>query len=113
METFIPIHPARGGSTNPGGIPLQESPEDGSGSCLQPWPHRPGQSPRPTVHDEFLIVSSNNETSCSEPGGSTKPDAGERGPFLPSRNGAMPSAPRHEQGGRGRLRHPLPTTPST
>lgn len=110
---FVPIHPAQGRSRNPSGIPLQESPQDEAGSCLEPRPRRPSRSQRPAVHDEFLIVSSNNETSCSQPGGATKPNAGERGPFLLSRNGAMPSAPCHEQEGTGRLRHPLPTTPST
>lgn len=89
---FIPIHPARGRSRNPGGIPLQESPQDGAGSCLEPRPGCPGRPQRPAAHDEFLIVSSNNETSCSEPGGTTKPNTGEQGPFLLSINGAMPSA---------------------
>lgn len=97
---FVPIHPARGRSRNPRGIPLQESPQDEAGSCLEPRPRRPGRSQRPAVHDEFLIVSSNNETSCSEPGGATKPNAGEQGLFLLSTSGAMPSAPCHEHGDR-------------
>lgn len=40
--------------------PSPESPEDGASSCC------PGRSQRPAVHNEFLIVSSNNETSCAE-----------------------------------------------
>lgn len=97
---------------NHGSIPLQESLEDGAGSCLQPRPCCPSRSPRPTVHDEFLIVSSNNETSCSEPGGSTKHHAGEQGPFLLRRNEALPSAPATSQE-TGKAAPPSPTTPST
>lgn len=113
MELLSPVHPAQGRSPNLSCVPLQESLEDGAGSCLQPRPRCPGRSLRPTVHDEFLIVSSNNETSCSELGGSTKPDAGEQGP-LPAeqeQGDAEHSLPR--AGGLGRFRHPLPTTPST
>lgn len=114
LGELSPIHhPAQHRSPNPGRVPLQESLKDGAGSCLQPQPQHPSLSSRPMVHDEFLIVSSNNETSCSEPGGSTKPDhVGEQGPFLLSRSGAMPSAPRHEQGD-GKLHRPLLITPST
>lgn len=109
---FMPIHPARGTGRNHSGFPLQESPQDEAGSCLEPRPRRPGRSQRPAVHDEFLIVSSNNETSCSEPGGAPKPNAGERGPFLRAGMGRCRALPATSKG-TGRLCRPLPATPST